>query len=198
MSAADDYRKAQLALAARTTSRLADVWVLFDPEDAATIARWLDAAGMIVAEAHGQSAALARAYYRTARAAALGIAAGSIGTLPTPGLVAEAVRASMTATGPASYYSAIGRGRDPAGSYIAAQVNAARAGSRAASMGGRDTITAAVAQDPKAVGWVRVTGGNPCPFCVMQAQRGAVYSAGTVDFSSHANCACQPAPEFTR
>jgi len=189
-----EHRRAQLAIAARTTSRLADAWILWDPDDPATIARWLDVATLIVGEAHAASAALARGYYQRVRVAAVG---GSLtGTLPVPGFVAQQARTSMVVTGPVAYRRALRGGATVERAYRGAQVGAVRAGARVALTAGRDTVTAAVSRDPRAKGWIRVLGGDPCPFCIMQAQRGAVYSAGTVEFQSHANCACQPEPAF--
>lgn len=190
----EQHRRTQLGLTARTVQRLDDLWILWDPDDPATVARWLDAALLVIGDAHASHAALARNYYRRARLTALG-AAGA-GTLPTPGLSIEAARTALVATGPAGYASARARGVTADRAYRSARVNSARAGARQATMASRDTVTTAVAGDRRARGWVRVTSGNACDFCVMQANRGAVYSAGTVDFSAHANCGCQPMPAF--
>lgn len=64
--------------------------------------------------------------------------------------------------------------------------------------GGRQTILQTAQQDPIATGrWRRVTGGRSCPFCVMLANRGPVFSDDTADFSAHAHCGCSASPEFS-
>lgn len=73
---------------------------------------------------------------------------------------------------------------------------------------GRKTILENVKRDKAAVGWARVTDGDPCSFCAMLASRGAVYSseesASTVlnEMSSrygesyHPHCDCTVVPIF--
>lgn len=195
MGLTDDLRRVQADLSRRTIIELLALWELLDPEDiAGTLERWLAAATSAVSARHAQSAALARAYYRAIRLEQLGSTLPA--ALPVPPLVPAAVRTSLTVTGPVQLRRALGRGVPIRDAAQAAAVASARAGSRQALEGGRETITYSVRSDPRARGWIRVTGGEPCDFCVMQAGRGAVYSATTVDFASHANCQCQPEPAF--
>lgn len=60
----------------------------------------------------------------------------------------------------------------------------------------RDVVTDAAVQDPAARGWQREATGRSCPFCVMLASRGAVYSRSSADFASHDNCDCYAVPAF--
>lgn len=60
----------------------------------------------------------------------------------------------------------------------------------------RDTIQGSLRRDPRGKGWSRQTTGKSCPFCVMLAGRGTVYSAQTANFSSHNNCDCIAVPIF--
>jgi hypothetical protein len=62
--------------------------------------------------------------------------------------------------------------------------------------GGRDALLASVAADRKTVGWIRVTSGDPCPFCAMLAGRGAVYAESAADFQSHDHCSCSAEPQY--
>jgi len=75
--------------------------------------------------------------------------------------------------------------------------------------GGRDSLSIGVKKDPVALGYVRVTKGEPCYFCAMLASRGLVYSADSFDESNarftgahnvkvHDSCACSLAPAFSR
>ncbi|MFE9396779.1 hypothetical protein [Streptomyces flavidovirens] len=56
-----------------------------------------------------------------------------------------------------------------------AGTQAANAADREAIRSGRDLINRASQEDKRAVGWARVTDGNPCAFCAMLASRGAIY-----------------------
>lgn len=61
----------------------------------------------------------------------------------------------------------------------------------------RNTVLLSSRQDPRGGKWRRETTGLSCGFCVMLANRGAVYrSADTADFKSHDHCDCLAAPEF--
>jgi len=63
--------------------------------------------------------------------------------------------------------------------------------------GGRMTITTAVQRDRQAIGWMRATSGDPCPFCRMLASRGASYtSEGAADFEPHDACGCTAEPLY--
>lgn len=73
---------------------------------------------------------------------------------------------------------------------------------RVARQPGRATVEESVVQDPRAVGWARITAGpNPCAFCIMIASRGAVYVTekgarnrpGTRD-AYHDRCRCDVIP----
>lgn len=59
----------------------------------------------------------------------------------------------------------------------------------------RETITGSSTQDRGARGWERETSGG-CDFCVMLADRGAVYTEDTADFETHDDCRCIAVPVF--
>jgi hypothetical protein len=73
---------------------------------------------------------------------------------------------------------------------------------RIALDGGRTTTLDTVKADPVAVGWYRVTDGDPCAFCALLASRGVVYKEfDTVDLTAtqvHNDCGCFGAPAFSR
>lgn len=63
--------------------------------------------------------------------------------------------------------------------------------------GFRDTITGNTRQDEDAIGWSRVARAGACRFCLMLADKGAVYrSESTAIFGAHTNCNCATRPEF--
>lgn len=62
--------------------------------------------------------------------------------------------------------------------------------------GFRDTIAGNTRMDEDAIGWSRVARSGACKFCLMLADRGAVYREDTAHFASHKHCTCGAAPEF--
>ena len=63
--------------------------------------------------------------------------------------------------------------------------------------GYRDSILGNTRQDEDAVGWSRIARPGACKFCVMLADKGAVYrSESTAIFAAHEHCNCAARPEF--
>jgi hypothetical protein len=62
--------------------------------------------------------------------------------------------------------------------------------------GFRDSVLGNVRMDEDAIGWSRVTRPGACKFCVMLADKGAVYSEDTAIFAAHTDCHCAARPEF--
>lgn len=67
---------------------------------------------------------------------------------------------------------------------------------REISAGFWDTITENSKDDPDSAGWQRFARPEACPFCLMLADKGAVYKSHTADFAAHTNCKCVVAPVF--
>ncbi|WP_263729969.1 hypothetical protein [Cellulomonas sp. SG140] len=90
--------------------------------------------------------------------------------------------------------------RDVTGAEVAATAD------RIVRDGGRNAVFEAIAKDPKAIGWARVSDGNPCHFCAMLISRGAVYkSEKSAKFAIygdgdkyHNNCGCTVVPIFNK
>lgn len=72
----------------------------------------------------------------------------------------------------------------------------ARLTEKEVARGFRDTITGNTHQDEDAIGWSRVARTGACRFCLMLADKGAVYSEDTANFAAHTNCNCATRPEF--
>jgi len=86
---------------------------------------------------------------------------------------------------------------------------AGAAAARHAGDGSRDQIINAVQRDRRAIGWVRVTSGQPCFFCAALASRGPVYQDDSFDESDarfegqgrhkvHDHCSCALRPVHSR
>lgn len=88
-----------------------------------------------------------------------------------------------------------------------AAVTASAAAYRHVTDGGRDLTHAVVANDPVAVGYIRVTRPDPCFFCAMLASRGPTYAKESFDKSDprfegegehkvHDSCGCTLKPIY--
>ena len=130
----------------------------------------------------------------------------------------EAAITSLIATGVSRAYDLSERGRLDDPDFLADLESAGRGASQAADMqairSGRDIINGASQRDERALGWARVTDGDPCHFCAMLASRGAVYrsreAAGATSNDGvlpnsperlqryHPSCHCQVVPIYSR
>jgi hypothetical protein len=88
-------------------------------------------------------------------------------------------------------------------------VDISGAATRHVMNGGRDELLNAADNDPQALGYIRVTDGDPCYFCAMLASRGPVYDDLSFDQSDprfvgpgehkvHDHCGCSTEPVFDR
>lgn len=193
------HRLAQLQLGARTIERVRSAWPILTADGirAQTIARWLDTVEPIVHVGRRTSSELAARYVTAFRAAELGAADRFVPTLA--GAIEPAqVRASLVATGPAGVRSKMAAGKSLVRAMTEAEVQSAAAAMRHTVNAGRETVLATVERDPKAQGWARVVGGDPCAFCSMLASRGPVYKGSSVNFRSHDHCLCGAEPVYSR
>jgi hypothetical protein len=109
----------------------------------------------------------------------------------------SAVQRTIGYTSRVALLRAITAGRTPDQAAHTALVRTIGEASRLASMGGRETVVKTMANDPRAHGYQRVTGSDPCAFCAMISGRGPVYKAETVDFKAHSFCKCESEPVFS-
>lgn len=186
------HRAEQLAIRARSVQGLLDLWRTVDPANlTGTIDIFVQAAVMLANQGFRESAAAAAAYFESFRRAedVTRAAAAVIATPPRSPLLANVLR------GAALRGIISGRRRGMTLEDAGANGFAKVAGSliKQVLAGGRMTILGSVQKDPVALGWTRVTSGDPCAFCRMLAGRGAVYkSRKTAEFESHGDCACTP------
>jgi hypothetical protein len=142
-----------------------------------------------------QSTANGAAYYQQVRGVA-GVP-GTVAIAPVT-YSASAVQTTIGYTSRVSLLRAITAGRTPEQAAHTALIRTIGEASRLASMGGRETVVKTMANDPRAHGYQRVTGSEPCAFCAMISGRGPVYKAETVDFKAHSFCKCESEPVFSR
>lgn len=88
-------------------------------------------------------------------------------------------------------------------------VDISGAATRHVMNGGRDELQNLVTDDPEALGYIRVTDGDPCYFCAMLASRGPVYDNDSFDSADprfigpgenkvHDHCGCGVEPVYSR
>lgn len=111
----------------------------------------------------------------------------------------KAAQRSLLVTGPGNLKRQAALGRTEQQAKNNGLVTASGAASRQVLNGGRATTLTLVGADDQAVGWARLTDGNPCAFCALLASRGPVYkTAETVGFKAHDHCACTAIASFSR
>lgn len=169
------YRLAQARIGAATVQALLAAFALVDPANIDdTTAAWLRVVLPIIDAQRAQSATLGANYYDLLRNLELDNPDPFTPTVYDTGDAAQ-VATSLTVTGPYSLKSATGRGVSLAAAIQTAAARSSAAGMRHAMAGGRETVEAAIHDDPQCVGYVRVTSGHPCAFCAMLNSRGDVY-----------------------
>lgn len=121
----------------------------------------------------------------------------------------RAAQVSLTVTGPVNQKSKASRGKPLQVARDESFTQAAGAASRHVLNGGRQSLLTLVEGDMRAIGWIRVTDGDPCSFCAMLASRGAVYKedsfsrsdprfTGPGEFKVHDSCACTMEVVYSR
>ena len=152
---------------------------------------WLASTTIAVNRRTVESQRVAEQYLTEYRIAEVGAAAVVVLAAPT-----ETARALRLA-GPTRVKRLIGAGMGAVEAYNAAMTKFGGIVRRQAMMGGRLTVARTAGHDRRAVGWRRVTDGNPCAFCAMLASRGPVYkdaaSADGIQYHAHCGCTAEPA-----
>lgn len=122
------------------------------------------------------SGASAASYYRNARA--LSAPPGRFTPPAPPDLPREQVTTALDVTGPGSFKRAVAAGKTPEQAKKVAVVQVTGAAQRLTQDAGRQVVQRSVLRDPGAIGYARVSDGDPCAFCAMLVSRGAVYKSG--------------------
>lgn len=191
LTVAASARAVQLTIRAQLLRDVARLWPLLDVKRLdETFPGWIRAMSLLVTDYHGQSAAAAARFYQQAREHAI--------QSPTPyRLIRLAPAPSPDWLDRAFGFSGPGMlSRDTARPNTALSTTLGTA-ARVALDGGRTTVLDTAQADPVAIGWYRVTDGQPCAFCALLASRGVVYKQDTAGFKSHNDCGCFGAPAFT-
>lgn len=223
------HRLAQARQAAIITLAVQRLWVALLDEDniIESASRWVTATIPLILRGNSQSAALARTYASTFRTIELD-RLEPFTVEPIELVDRDKVNTSLWVTGPKALEKKLVKisGLDIPEPMERALVTEAveEAGAQAAGSalrhvldGGREQIKSAVRQDKTALGWIRVTKGDPCYFCAMLASRaiggngrlGAFYASDSFAISdslfsgegkakAHDNCACSLQPVYSK
>jgi hypothetical protein len=233
------HRVAQIAIRAAFLREFMDQWHLLDPRDLdRTAVPWASSVMRLIAEFREDSAETAENYYKEFRAVELPTAKEPPPTVerrqsrrrvnsrgrdarPSRGGLRrvtiewddedDAAETSLLVMGPSNIKAKRKRGKSPEEAAREALVEAGGSAGRHVLTGGRTTHLELVENDPEAIGWLRVTDGDPCAFCAMLSSRGPVYrserSASTVvnpgrsrpvGAQYHDNCACSAEAMFSK
>lgn len=111
----------------------------------------------------------------------------------------RAARHSLLVTGPGELKRQASMGRTEQQAKDRGLVVVSGSISRQVLNGGRTATLTSVAADQQAIGWARLTDGDPCAFCIVLASRGPAYkSEASAGFQAHDNCACIPVAVFSK
>ncbi|MBX6382514.1 MAG: hypothetical protein IRZ07_06000 [Microbispora sp.] len=169
-------------------------------DDLASFIRFAELAAVLVGRRRDESAAIATRFYelfRQSQVPAAAVAVGPFVPVAAAPLAEDAVTGELRGAVLAGFVGGRRAGFAPGKAADNALVRAAGTATRLALNGGRDTILQAVRDDSEALGWLRVTDGDPCHFCLTLASRGPEYkSRATASFQAHSLCGCVAMPVF--
>lgn len=131
-------------------------------------------------------------------------AAGNAGPVLLPTFDAALTAQILLVAGPVRVKNFISGGMSGSSALAAAKSGYAGMLRRQVMMGGRETVDLTASQDEQAIGWRRVSDGDPCAFCAMLCSRGPVYRSqastqgsvlrdsrgGGQGLHYHAHCGC--------
>jgi len=188
------HQAAQAQIRAQAIRDFTLLWPIWQGDDNSFAQ--LVSASIILVRAYRQiSAAAAAAFYESFRGAAE--AAGVPATVLAPELPDAQIATSLYVTGRDALRKALAAGQNADAARATTLVRASGAVSRHVVDAGRQTVMDSVQADPDAIGWARVTDGDPCYFCLTLASRGADYkSEQSADFKAHDHCGCTAMPVF--
>lgn len=186
------HRVGQIAIgaSAEMTARL--LWPVLDPADLDRYEpAWMGATLGALQPHYEDSARLASAYIQEYRAAE-GATATALGAVAWD---QQYMTENLHLAGPVRVKLLVGRGMSGTAAAAAALTKFGGIARRGVMSGGRMMIHETAKSDSGAIGWRRVTDGDPCTFCAMVCSRGPVYGKDSVLTTSeglryHGHCGC--------
>ena len=185
------HRLAQLQVAGLAAAEARVLWSRLDVDDLdGSTPYWLASTSGAVNRRVQQSQEVASRYLRDYRLAEIGVAGAVVlGAAPNTPL-------TLRLAGPVRVKRLIAGGMPADEAYDRAFTKFEGMVRRQALMGGRTTIANTASADRRAVGWRRVTDGDPCTFCAMLASRGPAFKSRSSSLTQgeglryHGHCGC--------
>ena len=162
----------------------------------ATFQRWFKLVLQLINDHRAYSHAVAARYMADMRRQA-GLGPAPVAPLAPldPGVAEETMR---IATVPV-IKKQIGDRKPPQEAMERGFINSAGRATKLAMDPGRDTVVETVKRDRDAVGWYRLTDGDPCWFCAMLASAGVRYkSEQSASFEPHDHCGCSAVAVYSK
>lgn len=191
------YRAQQLADRAGSIRNLVQLWKAVDPTRLAdTIDVFTHAAVILMGQAYDASGSLAATYFDLfRRAEGVTGAAPAVAAAERPGV--DFMAGQLRGAALTGIINARKAGKSVAVAADNGLVKVIGTFGKLVLAGGNKTILTAVQRDKKAVGWARITSGDPCAFCRLLSSRGAVYrSDRSASFEPHDHCSCTAEPVY--
>lgn len=189
------HRQGQLQIRARALRDYLRLWPIWEGDEE-SFGRLVLASITVARAHHSLSATLAGSYFTSFRLAEE-VKGEAVPRLAGP-IDAGKVTAGLIVTGRDAVKVALDAGKPPQEARETALARTSGSLSRQVLNGGRETILRSVAEDKEALGYGRVTDGDPCAFCALLAGRGPVYKKETADFQAHDECGCAAEPVYSR
>lgn len=182
----------RLSVAAESEIRRA--WRLLDVANIdGTRASWERAMTSIIVRYQGLSTQAAEDYLARYELAEL---VSRVGPIARVQLDLSASLGVLDAAGPQALKRSIGRGVNPIVAYENLARSVRQETQKLILSGGRGTIVGAAQRDSRAIGWRRVSDGDPCAFCAMLVSRGPSYTSEAAALAKgnadpyHKGCGC--------
>lgn len=188
-----EHHRAQTQLRAQALRDYTALWPVWQGDEQ-SFNTLVAAALPLIRTYHRLSASVAGAYFQSYRRAER--AGGDSPPRLAAPLEPDRLVASLHVTGRVQTVKALRAGQPLDRAMQTALVRTSGAVARHVQSGGRDTIIESVRGDRQAIGWARVLGPSPCPFCLTLASRGAAFKEQTVGFEAHDHCNCTGAPVY--
>jgi hypothetical protein len=199
----EDYRRAQVTVAAVTVANVLALWPLLDPfRLGGTVDDWLRQVLGVVDRQRQRSISLSQQYYQQLRTVEVGRPAEHFPDVaPMDPKWTDRTTASVLATGPSTIKTLSGNGIPPQVAADRVKSEVAAAAARQVSNAGRSEVERTARADPVAVGWRRQTSADPCFWCAMLASRPVLYhtkqtALGGRPDAYHSGCMCVAVPVF--
>lgn len=192
--ATDIHRRRQVALATSADSEIRRAMGLLDVANIdASRAVWNDRMVGIVAKYYKvsqiQAVKYLDVYWSLERP-------GGAGTIVAPSLDIAATSGVLDAAGPQGLKGRIGKGRTSFAAFNEVTTDVQREMRKMILAGGRSAVRETGRADRRAVGFRRVSDGDPCTFCGMLVSRGPAYTSEARALASgngdpyHKGCGC--------